>query len=258
MTGIQTNFKRTEIKYLLNRTQYEAFTERMEKIARIDAYGKTQILNIYFDTPDFQLIRTSLEKPVYKEKLRLRTYGTPKEDTNAFVEIKKKFRGVVYKRRIVLPYAEAFDYMTEGKRGKGLQECDSQIVGEIDAFMEQYQNPEGKMMISYDRIAWEGIYDPALRITFDTNICWRTGHLDLRSGGLGRSLLREGEHLMEIKITGAMDMEIARILSELSIFPASFSKYGKGYMNMVNLAVARQVAFEAAAAHTERGATAYA
>ena len=257
MTSFQDNFKRTEIKYLLNEAQYEAFMDRISKIARIDAYGKTQILNIYFDTPDFQLIRTSLEKPVYKEKLRLRTYGTPGDETNAFVEIKKKFKGVVYKRRISLPYAEAVEYLANGDCVHRSQ-CSPQIVGEIDAFVEQYEDLEPKMMISYNRIALEGIEDPALRITFDTDICWRTNHLDLRNGGQGRPLLKEGEHLMEIKITGAMDMEIARILSELSIFPASFSKYGKGYMNMVNLAVARQVAFETAAAHAERGVTAYA
>ena len=256
MGTYQSNFKRKEIKYLLTQTQYDELMTRIKKLARVDAYGETRILNIYFDTPDFNLIRTSLEKPVYKEKLRIRTYGTPDAGTSAFVEIKKKYDGVVYKRRISLPYEEALDYMTKGTPASRAYGNSEQIIGEIDAFMQQYEDLEPKMMISYDRIAMEGIFNPELRITFDTNICWRTNHLDLRNGGRGTQLLAPGEHLMEIKIAGAMDMEIATMLSELGIFPTSISKYGKGYVDMVKMAVARQVAYEHA--QTERGAMAYA
>ncbi len=258
MGEYQSSFKRTEIKYLLTKEQYEALMQRLSKIARVDAYGKTSILNIYFDTPEFQLIRTSMEKPVYKEKLRLRTYGTPGNTTNAFVEIKKKFDGVVYKRRISLPYAEAYDYLTQGGPVDRRYNNSEQIIGEIDAFQMQYKDLEPKMMISYDRIALEGITDPALRITFDTNICWRTNKLDLKAGGQGRPLLKEGQHLMEIKITGAMDMQIAGMLSELGIFPASFSKYGRGYTEMVHMAIARQIAFEQSAEMNRGGVMAYA
>lgn len=42
-----------------------------------DAYGAYTICNIYYDTGDWRLIRKSLEKTVYKEKLRIRSYGVP-------------------------------------------------------------------------------------------------------------------------------------------------------------------------------------
>ena len=100
MAGIKDVFERIEVKYLLDDTQYKKLMKRLEGMAEVDSYGKTSILNIYYDTPDFKLIERSLEKPVYKEKLRLRTYGTAQDDTNAFIEIKKKYKGVVYKRRI--------------------------------------------------------------------------------------------------------------------------------------------------------------
>ena len=109
MAGFKDVFQRIEVKYLLSDRQYTELLKRLENMAAIDSYGRTSILNIYFDTPDFKLIERSLEKPVYKEKLRLRTYGVASDDTNAFIEIKKKYKGVVYKRRINMPYKEAMD-----------------------------------------------------------------------------------------------------------------------------------------------------
>jgi hypothetical protein len=195
-------------------------------MAEIDAYGETSILNIYFDTPDYKLIERSLEKPVYKEKLRLRTYGTPTDDTNSFIEIKKKFKGVVYKRRISMPYHEALEYLVEGQKPKK----ESQISKEIDYFVSYYKGLRPAMAISYDRIALAGIEDPDLRITFDSNIRWRTEKLDLKEGNKGFDILLPGQHLMELKIAGAMSVELARILDELNIRSTSFSKYGRGYV----------------------------
>ena len=118
MAGFKDVFERIETKFLLDDMQYTELMKRLENVAAVDSYGKTSILNIYFDTPDYRLIERSLEKPVYKEKLRLRTYGVASDDTNAFIEIKKKYKGVVYKRRISMPYKEAIDYLVEGKRPK--------------------------------------------------------------------------------------------------------------------------------------------
>ncbi len=227
MGGFKDTFQRIETKYLLEDFQYRALRERLEGMAQVDEYGKTSILNIYYDTPNFNLIRTSLEKPVYKEKLRLRTYGVPEDDTRAFIEIKKKFKGIVYKRRIGMDYSDALDYLNKNMPCKK----ESQISHEIDYFKQYYKGLRPAMAISYDRIAMAGIEDPELRITFDENIRWRVDNLDLKYGNVGQDILKPGQHLMELKIAGAMTMEMAHILDELSIRQTSFSKYGRGYVD---------------------------
>ena len=227
MAGFKDVFQRIEVKYLLDDMQYTELRRRLEGMAEVDSYGKTSILNIYFDTSDYKLIERSLEKPIYKEKLRLRTYGVADDDTNAFIEIKKKYKGIVYKRRISMPYAKALDYLVDGKR----PDKRSQISDEIDYFLKYYKGIRPAMAISYDRIAMAGIEDPDLRITFDTNIRWRTDKLSLKEGNVGKDILLPGQHLMELKIAGAMSMELARILDELNIRKTSFSKYGKGYVD---------------------------
>ena len=230
MGGFKDVFERIETKFLLDDMQYTELMKRLENMAAIDSYGKTSILNIYFDTPDYKLIERSLEKPVYKEKLRLRTYGIANDETNAFIEIKKKYKGVVYKRRISMPYAKAVDYLVNGKE----IEKRSQISDEIDYFMQFYKGIRPAMAISYDRIAMAGIHDPELRITFDTNIRWRTDKLSLTEGNVGKDILLPGQHLMELKIAGAMSVEMARMLDELNIRQTSFSKYGRGYQDLMS------------------------
>ena len=225
----QYTFKRKEMKYLLSKEQYLGFMDRIKDMAKVDAYGETSILNIYFDTPDFQLIRKSLEKPVYKEKLRLRTYGVPTDETNSFIEIKKKYKGIVYKRRIAAPYKESKDYLYEDQP----LEKQSQISAEIDYFKKCYPGLRPAMAISYDRIAMAGIEDPDLRITFDKNIRWRTNHLDLKYGNVGREIIGADQYLMELKIAGAMDLKLVEILEELEIRQISFSKYGRGYETLL-------------------------
>ena len=228
MGDYQSNFKRVEKKFILSQEQYDALRKRLEGIAEADEYGLTTIMNIYYDTPDYSLIRESLEKPVYKEKLRLRTYGVPGADSPAFVEIKKKYKGIVYKRRVSLSYREAARAIAD----RHLSREPSQISGEIEYFLRVHKGLVPSMVISYDRIAMKGICDPGLRITFDTNICWRKNNLDLEKGVRGIPVLQPGQHLMEVKIAGAMSIELARIFSELHIFSASFSKYGMAYVQM--------------------------
>ena len=116
MSGYREVFKRTEIKYLLSEEQYNALMPYLETMAQVDRYGLTRINNIYFDTPDYRLVRTSIEKPLYKEKLRLRTYGSTTDDTNSFIEIKKKYKGIVYKRRINGRYIDTYKYLTDQKQ----------------------------------------------------------------------------------------------------------------------------------------------
>ena len=237
------SFARIEIKYHVPGDRYEFLLEELMEYVKPDVYGDTRIYNIYYDTPDYRLIRRSMEKPIYKEKLRLRTYKVPDANTNAFVEIKKKYDGIVYKRRISLPYAEAKMHLDNGipftedeLRGDEAAhltdtQCftDTQIEHEINSMVKYYKTLKPGMIISYDRLAFQGIDDPNFRITFDRNIRWRDFDMDLKSGGHGSLILPEDERLMEIKIAGAMPIKVAKILSLLNIYKSSFSKYGTGY-----------------------------
>jgi len=229
MSDYKEIFERKEIKYLLEEKQFMELKRYLEGFARVDEYGLSRINNIYYDTPNFQLIRTSMEKPLYKEKIRLRTYGKTIDDTNAFIEIKKKYAGIVYKRRISGRYEQMHEYLTGGEDEIG----DSQIAKEIRAFRDRYDTLIPAMSICYDRIAMTGINDKEFRVTFDTNIEWNEECADLRNIKKGKQLLKAGQYLMEIKVSNAMPIGLSRKMSELGIFPTSFSKYGAGYSEMV-------------------------
>lgn len=226
MSQYQCTFKRYEMKYLLNEEKYKQLYERLQDKLKVDKFGETTICNIYFDTPDYRLIRTSLEKPVYKEKLRLRSYNTPSQDDTVFVEIKKKYKGIVYKRREKMTLEQANNYLYNGSPAPK----SSQIMNEINWFLKFYSSLEPKMYISYDRVAMYGIEDDQVRVTFDRNILWREEDLNLESGTWGTPILEKGQRLMEIKIPGAMPLWLSHILTELEIYPSSFSKYGKAYL----------------------------
>lgn len=222
---IQQVFKRYEKKYLLTAEQEERFLKAVEGKMVMDGYGEHTICNIYFDTDDYYLIRTSLEHPLYKEKLRMRTYGVPKDGTHqAFVEIKKKYEGVVYKRRIHMPLQEAEDYLYRGIK----PEKDSQILREIDWFLQT--NPvKPKVCLTYIRRAFYENYNPDFRMTIDKDITCRTDRLSLLEGVSGEHIIPENMRLLEIKIPGVMPLWMSQILSELEIFPVSISKYGRYY-----------------------------
>lgn len=224
-SDIKYVFQRTEKKYFLTEKQYNLLLEKTKKRIKADKYGITSISNIYFDTDDNELIRTSIEKPLYKEKLRLRSYGTPDSDeSKVFLEIKKKFDGVVYKRRAAMTFRESEDYLNNGiKPSENVQ-----IINEIDYIINHY-NLKPKLFLAYDRIAYNGIEDEELRITFDKNIRSRENDLSLKSGSYGTNLLDSNTYLMEIKANGGMPLWLADLLSELEIYPMSFSKYGNIY-----------------------------
>lgn len=227
MSEVQSCFRRYEKKYLLTPEQYAAVKRGMASWMKPDEHPNYTICNIYFDTENYDLIRTSLEKPVYKEKLRLRSYGVPGSRDPAFVEIKKKYDGVVYKRRVTLQTMDAARWLSGRRPGDG-----SQISREIDWFLQFYR-PEPKVFLAYDREAYAAADGGELRITFDTDIRVRSNDLDLRSGDHAVPLLESDQILMEIKIPGAAPMWLARLLSNNSIFPTSFSKYGTYYKEFV-------------------------
>lgn len=221
---IQEVFKRYEKKYLLTKEQYRGLMNRLGEKIVLDEYGEHTICNIYFDTPDYELIRTSIEKPVYKEKLRLRSYGIPKKGDTVFIELKKKFDGVVYKRRTPLTLIEAEQYLYAGKKPKK----QGQILNELDYFLKKYII-KPTIYLAYDRMAYYVQEDINLRITFDKNIRCRKEQLYLELGSAGEAILPKDHVLMEVKIPGVMPLWLSRIFSELCIYPVSFSKYGTYY-----------------------------
>ena len=228
MSTYQDVFKRYEKKYVVTQRQYDRLAQALAPRMARDRFAESTIGNIYYDTPDFRLIRRSLDRPAYKEKLRLRTYQTPDAGTEAFVEIKKKYDHVVYKRRIAMRYDEALDYLAGAPAPE-----DSQISREIDWFRTFYEGLRPAMCICYDRLALFDRYQPELRVTFDSCIRWRTDALDLAAGPDGEQLLAPDTCLMEIKIPEATPLWLARALSEAGIFSCSFSKYGSAYQTML-------------------------
>lgn len=228
MSDYQNTFQRYEKKYLLDENQYILLKQRLEGHLKPERFSKSTICNIYFDTPDYQLIRNSLEKPVYKEKLRLRSYGVPSGTDTVFIELKKKYKGVVYKRRVDMTLGDAVNYLYHGKPVQN----PSQIIKEMDWFISHYPGIAPSMFISYNRTALSGTEDSNLRITFDSNILWRKDLLQLDTRISGNTLLAPGQRLMEIKIPNAMPLWLSHILNELCIYSTSFSKYGVAFQQL--------------------------
>ena len=222
--AMQNCFKRYEKKYCLTKAQQRVILEGMRPYMKKDTYGQYTICNIYYDTDDWRLIRTSLEKPVYKEKLRVRSYGTPEHDGSVFVEIKKKYDGVVYKRRVTACADEVAAFLSgicpAGRYGQ---------IGQEILWFQRFYRTKPKVFIGYDRLAFAGIDDPELRITFDTNLRWRTTDLDLRRGDYGAPISGYGEVLMEIKIPDTAPLWLSHLLAKAEAYPASYSKYGACY-----------------------------
>jgi hypothetical protein len=228
MNETKLTFKRFEKKYLLSAEQYAALWERLASYLEPDEYPESTVCSIYYDTADYRLIRHSIEGPVYKEKLRLRSYGVPGPEDTVFVELKKKYKGVVYKRRVGMPEAEAAAWLDLGRAPAE----DSQMIREISWFLQSVR-PLPRVFLACDRLAWRAKEEEELRITFDRDIRWREEELDLCAGDRGEPLLEPGQVLMEIKIPGAAPLWLARLLSELSLFPCSFSKYGTCYKDHI-------------------------
>ena len=226
----QAVFKRFEKKFMLTREQKAELLKVMEGHMKLDKFGHSTIRNIYFDTPDYLLIRRSIEKPNYKEKLRIRSYKKATPDSETFVEIKKKYDKIVYKRRISLPEKEAMDWIA------GERECskECQITNEIEFFLERYENLRPAVFLTYEREAYYCEERSDFRVTFDENILARTENISLEEDPYGTSLLPEGTVLMELKCAGGYPMWMVKFLSEHKIYKTSFSKYGTAYKTMIH------------------------
>ena len=226
----QTVFKRYELKYLLTPQQKQKVLEAMSGHMQLDEYGRTIIRNIYYDTDNFRLIRASLERPLYKEKLRVRSYDRVGPSDKVFIEIKKKYDGVVYKRRIHIPEEEAMDYLAGSRRPRK----QNQITEEIDYFLSFYKELKPKVFLTYEREAYYSTDPEEFRVTFDENILWRETGLSLQSDVYGMPILSPEQTLMELKTPGAIPLWMVKVLSEEGICKTTFSKYGNAYRAICN------------------------
>lgn len=224
----ETFFQRYEFKYLLTKEQQTRLLISAGERLIPDEYSHSSIRNLYLDTPDFRLIRRSLEKPVYKEKLRLRSYSRTDDEHPVFMELKKKYRSIVYKRRLTLPYGQALCCLTGD-----LPWPDTQIGGEIDYTMHFYPDLKPRVYLSYERDSWKEA-EGGLRITFDKAIQFRTDVLTLDSEPWGTPLLNDNQVLMELKAPGAIPLWMVRLLTDIGLYKTSFSKYGTAYKIMLN------------------------
>ena len=227
--AFQTVFKRYELKYMLTYEQKEKVLQAMEPYMSIDDYGRTTIRNIYFDTDNYRLVRHSIEGVGYKEKLRIRSYDKAVPYSTVFVELKKKYQSIVYKRRISLTEDAAMKWVL------GELKCPNknQISEEVDYFLEYYETLHPVAFLSYEREAFYSKDQSDFRVTFDDTILCRREDLSLESEVYGTLLLPEGMTLMELKCSGSIPMWLTHTLSEEQIYKTSFSKYGTAYKMMI-------------------------
>ncbi len=216
--------KRYEFKYFLNPQQKEILLAALQGHMMEDQYGLTSIASLYYDTPDYRLIRASNDKPSYKEKIRLRSYGPADENSPVYLELKRKAHDIVYKRRVqsTIPQVNAF-FERKGELGE-----ESQIGREITFFRDFYEDLQPSCLIIYDRTAY---FEPFgdLRLTIDDRPRYRMDDLSLSHLEEGTGLLDEGISILEVKVQDALPLWLCRAMSEGKIYKNSFSKYGEAY-----------------------------
>lgn len=222
-------FQRREIKFLVDARQRAILEQAFRGRMAPDPHGESTICNIYYDTPDYRLVRASMEKPIYKEKLRMRSYGRVSSEGLVFLELKKKYKGIVYKRRIELPEHAAAAYMA----GLASLPEASQIGREIDYFRNFYEGLRPAVYLCYDRSPWYSVEDPGLRATFDKRICYREEDMSLTAAPGGQHLLLPHQSLFEIKVGEAIPLWLVEALEQGGVRRASFSKYGEAYLNIL-------------------------
>lgn len=227
-------FKRVEKKYHIDTAKKDMLLSLIREYLVTDSHGKSTVCSMYLDTPDRQLIRASIDARTYKEKLRIRSYGVPQKDTKVFFEIKKKYKGVVYKRRVKMTLADAEEYLATGK-----SPIQSQIMSEIDYAMRFYRYPKPSMLIAYEREAYFSKGDDGLRITFDKNIRFRENDPDMTAGAHGTKIIDDDKYILEIKTNGGMPLWLSEALDKCKIYPSSFSKYGTAHLITLKNSVPR-------------------
>lgn len=225
---MEKSFKSHEIKYLITINQYVNLMDYLSDKVEKDVVYKSTICNVYYDTDNFELIRESIEKPIYKEKLRIRSYDKPTLDCSVYVKLKKKYDHIVYKRREKIAYKYILN--------NSFLECvETQIDKEIKYFNDFYDGLTPKMFLSYEREAYYFKDDKQIRITFDTNIKYRTENVNLLPSISDIKLLSNNLVLMELKVPFSIPYDLAKYLSSEKIFKTPFSKYGTAYKQIHKL-----------------------
>ena len=222
--------KRYELKYYLSKDQLAFFNSKIKEHMKVDKYGLTTIASLYYDTPDFRLINKSIEKPNFKEKLRVRSYGLAKKDSKTFLEIKRKCDGIVYKRRIALLEKDANELIAN-KETKNKD----QISRELEAFSENFEKLEPKYLIIYDRVAYYQD-NSDIRLTVDMNPRYRTSELNLHTSMEGKPLTDIDGAILEVKVQHSVPLWLVKILSEGKIYKTGFSKVGAAHKLEMNKA----------------------
>lgn len=222
-------FRRVEKKYIINKEQYKKIKETILEYMVEDQYGKSTICNVYFDTDNYDLIRHSTDKPYYKDKVRLRSYNVPNEESKVYLEIKKKCDGVVGKRRIEMKLKEFNEYL---ENPESLEVQNKQIKRELDYYFKYY-NLKPKMYLSYIRRAYYQKDNNDFRLTFDNSILARDYNVKLEAGSEGTNILNPNYYAMEIKTLGAIPMWFVKVINEMGLKPQGFSKYGEAYRELV-------------------------
>lgn len=225
---MEKSFKRHEIKYLITINQYINLMNYLSDKVEKDVFYKSTIYNIYYDTDNFELIRKSIEKSIYKEKLRIRSYDKTTLDSSVYVELKKKYDHIVYKRREKIAYKYVLN-------NSFLEGAETQIYKEIKYFNDFYGGLTSKMFLSYEREAYYFKDDKQIRITFDTNIKYRTENVNLLPSISDIKLLPNNLVLMELKVPFSIPYDLAKYLSSEKIFKRPFSKYGTAYKQIHKL-----------------------
>lgn len=225
---MEKSFKSHEIKYLITINQYINLMNYLSDKVEKDVVYKSTIYNVYYDTDNFELIKKSIEKPIYKEKLRIRSYDKPTLDSSVYVELKKKYDHIVYKKREKIAYKYVLN--------NSFFECaETQIDKEIKYFNDFYGGLPPKMFLSYEREAYCFKTDKQIRITFDTNIKYRTENVNLLPSISDIKLLPNNFVLMELKVPFSIPYDLTKYLSSEKIFKTPFSKYGTAYKQIHKL-----------------------
>ena len=222
-------FRRIEKKYIIDKKQFELIKKGIEKEMYLDPHGKSTICNLYLDTNDYSLIKHSLERPIYKDKVRIRSYNVANTKSDVYLEIKKKYDGIVSKRRIKAKLQDIYAYLNKKNE---IPNSESQVSKELDYYFKYYDlHPTA--YITYDREAYYAKNDNGFRITFDTNITARDYDLALDKGIYGKKIFEQDKILMEIKTLGGIPMWYTKMMSEYEIRPGHFSKYGATYLQII-------------------------
>ncbi|GIP29024.1 molecular chaperone [Paenibacillus sp. J23TS9] len=229
-------FNRYENKYLMDTKAFYNIYNDLMAYMEPDENNKDDkfytISNLYYDTEHHSLIRTSLAKPKYREKLRIRSYGVPGSDAKVYLELKKKVFGLVNKRRTSLRLDEAYEFIRTGAAPAYRKGMNEQVIREIEYFLSRYEL-QPMVYLAYDRIALFCKDNRDLRITFDTNIRSRRYDLKLEAGDYGEQLMERGQWLMEVKAEKTIPVWLSKMLSEHQMYRTSFSKYGNEYKKSI-------------------------